>query len=193
MYSRWKPLGTRLANHKPQSIQWTNQTAEKGRTGVSLARTRGRRMWSHSCVSIIWNCSRGVQFKGLKFRLVSSEFLKYDQRNSRISYRINQGLQLSYILPELDRSHKRPQIGKNECRKYQPGFACHDVHRHVNLRNQDLLHSNHCVEYADKTCTFGCDDTSAAENWWSESVHDHSKGWKSTGAARKRRMTLLRM
>ena len=56
---------------------------------------------------------------------------------------------------------KGRQIANHDCRVYQRGFACRDVHLDVNLRNQDILR---CTEYAVKTRACGCDDTCAAEN-----------------------------
>ena len=91
---------------------------------------------------------------------VSNKLLNYNQRNSRISHRINQKLQLYYILTELDRSREGRQIANNDCRVYQRRFVHLDVHRHI-LRNQNLPRS---VEYAVKTREFGGDDTCAAEN-----------------------------
>ena len=86
---------------------------------------------------------------------VSNKLLNYNQRNSRISHRINQKL-----FTELDRNREGRQIANNECRVYQRSFVHLDVHRHI-LRNQNLPRS---VEYAVKTCAFGCADTCAAEN-----------------------------
>ena len=73
---------------------------------------------------------------------VSNKLLNYNQRNSRISHRINQKL-----LTELDRNREGRQIANNECRVYQRSFVHLDVHRHI-LRNQNLPRS---VEYAVKT------------------------------------------
>ena len=103
-------------------------------------------------VSTTLNYEVGVQLEGLKFRTISNEFSKLQPKKFQ-----------DFTQNQSDRNQEGRQIAKNDCRVYQRSFARparRDVHRYI-LRDQYLPR---CVEYAVKTCTFGCDDTCTAKN-----------------------------